>query len=130
MNWYYRYLIGEAVAAVMVGLPVAILIWAIQRWFRSSPRIVDPAWRSYVALVAISLAGISSMLSLTTYIWARVIGGFPFYDPVHLSLMRWGILTSFVGLIVSFVGKGRLRWPACGVSFFMTLLWTMAALAE
>src|SRR5215472_5851403 len=123
MNWYYRYLIGEAVAVLFVGLPIAILTWAFWRWARSSPQIVDPRWRSYVALIAVTLAGVSSMLSLIGYIWARFIGGFPFYDPVHLSLMRWGILTSFVGLLLSFVGKGKLRWPACGVSLFMTLLW-------
>src|SRR5437773_11314341 len=130
MNWYYRYLIGEAVAVLFVVLPLAILAWAFWRWARSSPRIVVPPWRSYVALAAIGLAGISSLLWLTGFIWARVIGGFPFYDPVHMSLMRCGILTSFVGLLVSFVGKGKLRWPACGVSLLMTLFWAMAALAE
>ena len=70
------------------------------------------------------------MLWLISLIWARVIGGFPFYDPVLLRFYRWGGLTGLAGLVVSFVGKGKLRWPTCALSSLMILLWFMAAIGE
>jgi len=66
------------------------------------------------------------MLWLISLAWARVIGGFPFYDPVLLRFYRWGALTGLAGLLVSFAGKGKLRWPACALSSLMVLLWFMA----
>ena len=110
--------------------PPAILIWAVQRWWRTSPRIDVPTWRSYLALVAIGLAGTSSLLWLISLVWAKVIGGFAYYDPVLLRFYRWGSLTGLSGLLVSFGAKGKLRWPACGLSSLMVLLWSMAAMGE
>ena len=127
---FYRSLFGQIVSALFFILPLLILAWAIWRWLRTPPRIVEPAWRSYVAFAAISLAGVSLLLWLISVIWARVIGGFPYYDPVLLHFYRWGGTTSLFGLLVSFAAKGKLRWPACGLSFLMTLLWAMAAMGE
>jgi len=33
-------------------LPGVILAWALHRWWRTSPRNVEPAWRSYAAIGA------------------------------------------------------------------------------
>jgi hypothetical protein len=115
---------------IFLGLPLLILIWAIWRRAHNSPRLVTPLWRSYVGVVAIGLAGLSSLLWLISLVWARVIGGFPYYDPVLLRFYRWGFLTASAGLFVSFLGKGKLRWPACGLSALMTLLWFGAAMGE
>jgi|SRR5215467_2771503 len=115
---------------LVYAAPPAILIWALRRWWRISPRISEPAWRSYLAIGAIGFAGISSLLWLVSLIWARVIGGFPYYDHVLLGFYRWGGWTSTVGLFISLIGKGKLRWPACGLSFLMELFWAMAAMGE
>jgi hypothetical protein len=113
---------------LIYAAPPAILVWAVERWWRISPRISEPSWRSYVAIGAIASAGISSMLWLVSIVWARVIGGFPYYDPVLLRFYHWGFWTSTVGLFISLIGKGKLRWPACGLSFLMELFWAMAAM--
>ena len=128
-HWYFD-LIRLILWPVFPGLPLLILVWALWTWSRTVPRIVEPAWRSYVAFVAIGLAGLSSLLWFISLVWARLIGGFPFYDPVLLRFYRWGFLTGVAGLLISFAGKGRLRWPACALSLLMALLWVMAATGE
>ena len=45
----------------MVG-PPAMLIWATKQWWLSSPRIVAPAGRSYFAVYATALVGLSELL--------------------------------------------------------------------
>jgi hypothetical protein len=103
--------------------PLGFLAWSVRRWLRTAPRIVSPAWRSYFAFAATSLAGVSVLVWIVVGIWAQAIGWFPFYDPVLMRLYAWGFLTGFAGLVAGLVGKGKLRWPACGVSALMTFLW-------
>jgi hypothetical protein len=50
--------------------------------------------------------------------------------PFLLRFYRWGPLTSVAGLFTSILGKGKLRWPSCGLSVLMTFLWFAAALGE
>jgi len=128
-HWYFD-LIRLILWPLFPGLPLLVLAWALWRWLRTTPRIVEPAWRSYVAIGAIGLAGVSALLWVVSLIWARAIGGFPFYDPVLLRFYRWGFLTSVLGLFVSLVGKGKLRWPTTGLSLLMSMLWFMAATGE
>jgi hypothetical protein len=123
---YFR----ELMSFVFLWLPVAVLFWAIWRWTRSTPRIDTPAWRSYVAFVATAFVGLSALLWVISILWARAIGGFPYYDPVLLRFYRWGGLTSLAGLLTSVMGKGKLRWPSCGLSVLMTFLWFAEAMGE
>jgi len=125
-----QFLLRQIVFDVSLGMPLLILIWAIWRWAQTSPRFCRPVWRSYAAFVAICLAGVSSLLWLILSVWARVRGGFPFYDPVVLRFYRWGLLLGLAGFVSSLPGKGKLRWPACGLSALMTFLWFGAALSE
>jgi hypothetical protein len=125
-----RFFLLQLISVIFLLLPVLILFWALWRWARSTPRIGTPEWRSYVSFAATSFVGLSALLWVTSLIWARVIGGFPFYDPILMRFYRWGFLTSLAGLLTSMLGKGKLRWPSCGLSVLMTLLWFMAATGE
>ena len=127
-EWYF--LIRVILLPLLLGLPVLMLVWALWRWWHTAPLIIQPAWRSYVAFIAITLGGISSLLWLVSIVWAGVIGGFAYYDPVVLRFYRWGFFTGVAGFLISFAGKGKLRWPACGLSFLMAMLWMMAATSE
>jgi hypothetical protein len=109
---------------------LAILVWAFQRWWRTPARIGVPAWQSYVAIGAFGLAALSFLLWLILFAWAHAIGGFPFYHPVVMRFYAWGFLTGACGIAMSLAGKGKLRWPACGVSALMTFLWIAAATGE
>jgi hypothetical protein len=109
-------------------VPAALLVWALHRWWVASPRIGVPALRYHVALVAIGLGGVSTLLWLTSLVWAQAIGGLQVYDPVLMWFVRLGFLTAPLGFLTSFLGKGTLRWPSCGLSGLMTFLWLAAAL--
>jgi len=124
------FFLRELVSLIFLWLPLLILFWAVWRWARSTPRISTPAWRSYVAFLATTFVGLSALLWITSLIWARIIGGFPFYDPLLLRFYRWGFLTSLAGLLASTLGKGKLRWPSCALSVLMAFLWFMAATGE
>lgn len=109
---------------------LVIFFSALRRWLRSSPRIAIPTWRGYSAISAFSLAGISLIMWVVLFAWAQAIGGFGFYNPVVLRFYRWGFLTGAAGLLISLIGKGKLRWPACGLSALMAFLWLAAATSE
>jgi hypothetical protein len=112
-----------------VAVPVG-LAWTIWTWWRSSPKVESPKWRSYLGLTAFSLAGISALLFLFLAIWARVRGGFPFYDPVVLRCYRVGFILGAGGFTLSLLGNGKVRWPACVISFAMMFMWLVAAAGE
>jgi hypothetical protein len=54
----------------------------------------------------------------------------PYYDPVLLHFYRCGSLTSTGGLLIALMGKGKLRWPAFGLSFLTEVFWASAAIGE
>ena len=115
---------------VWLAVAPAVFIWTLRHWVKSSPKVMEPSWRSYTAIAAITLVGFSILLWIGAQIWAWVIGGFPFYDPVLLSFYRWGALTSLAGLLASLGGNGKLRWPSFGLSILMMFSWLAAATGE
>ena len=111
-------------------MTVAFLAWAVRRWWQTSPRIGTPPWRGYIAIAAMSLTGLSVLVWIVMGVWAHVIGGFPPYDPVLMSLYALGFLTAFTGFLASLAGKGNLHWPACIISSGMAMLWIRWVSAE
>jgi hypothetical protein len=108
-----------AVAFYLV-LP-ALLVWGWVRWGkRSHLRNVS----SILSLIGFILASLSALLAVSAMLYARVIGGFPFYDPLLLTIYRVGGLLSIGGFIFGFSGAWRsnsLRWlaPACSLGMFL-----------
>jgi|ERR1700722_2967100 len=125
-----RFFLRQLVSFIFLWLPLLILFWSVWLRARSTPRISTPAWRSYLAFAATAFVSLSVLLWVVSLLWARVVGGFPFRDPALLRFYRWGFLTSLAGLLTSIVGKGKLRWPSCGLSVLMAFLWFAAALGE
>jgi cellobiose-specific phosphotransferase system component IIC len=85
-----RFFLRQLVSFIFLWLPLLILFWAVRLWARSTPRIATPAWRSYVALAATTLVSVSVLLWVTSLLWARGIGGFPFYDPLAAAVLSLG----------------------------------------
>jgi hypothetical protein len=50
------------------------------------------------ALVGFVLATASCLLAVSTMAYARLIGGFPFYDPLLIKIYGGGILLSLAGI--------------------------------
>jgi hypothetical protein len=111
-----------------VLVPVT-LGWALRRWWKSEPRFELPLWRSQLAFAAFSLGGLSVMLWFVLVIWAR-LRGFRHYDPILLRSYGVGLLLGLGGFASSILGKGKLRWPACLISFAMVFMWFVAASME
>lgn len=114
-------------------IPAAFLVWALQRWNQSRPRFEHPLWRSYTAFTAPSF-GTGSMLLWMFWMFftfrAASQGGFLVYAPVLERAGGLGALLALTGFVISLPGKGKLQWPACGLSVLMTLLGAMAGLSE
>jgi|HubBroStandDraft_6_1064221.scaffolds.fasta_scaffold2815163_1 hypothetical protein len=123
---FLSYLFG----GLWVGLPPAALVLTLWYGMRSSPRIAEPVWRGYSAIGAATLAGVSVILWVFSFVWAQKVGGFGYYDPVLMRFYRCGSITGLAGLVAGFGGAGKLKWPACGLSTLMTLLWLIAATGE
>ena len=123
-------LLSYLFGGLWVGLPPVALILVLWHGMRSSPRVAEPAWRGYTAIGAASLAGISVMLWVASFVWARKVGGFAYYDPVLMRFYRLGSVTGLAGVVAGFGGAGKLKWPTCLLATFMTLLWIIAATGE
>lgn len=111
---------------LLVG-PAAILTRAIRRWWATSPRIDVPAWRTYVAIGAVVLVALADLSWLAYGIWSNVGSGG--YNSLIPRAARFGFLAAPAALVASLLGKGKLRWPAFGLSAVLTFLWIFTTLA-
>jgi len=117
---------------VFIGYIVApvTLVWGWTRWaVERDPRTVS----SVLSMIGFVSATASAALAVSAIIYANLIHGFRYYDPLLLRIFRSGILLSLTGILFSVGGLWRrnaLRWYA-PVSAFATLaFWVMAAAGE
>src|SRR5215467_304484 len=100
--------------AVNAGVPM-MLVWGWVRWAKRKP----PLTRSAVlAIAGFSLATASAFLAIASTVYARAIGGFPYYDPRLLRIYWCGLLLSVAATVLAIGGLWRpspLRWhaPVC-----------------
>ena len=76
-----------------------------------------------MAIGAIVGVGVSQLLRLLTGIWLNATERFD--NPALIRLFWVGFLAAPAALLSSLLGKGTLRWPACGLSVLMTLHWIL-----
>ena len=112
-----------------IALPFVIIIGWV-RWAKSrTPRTLSGIF----SLTSFALGSSSALLAISSILYAQIIGGFPFYDPLLLRIYLWGSLLSIGAIAFAISGAWRpnpLRWyaPACAVG--MLLFWLMAATGE
>jgi hypothetical protein len=114
---------------VVVGIPVA-LVWGWMRWLKQAKK---RSLISIMSLIGFALATASAMLGALTAVYAKAIGGFPYYDPTLLRIYRYGVLISLSGIVFGMAGLWRpsaLRWhaPVCAVGTL--LYWFLQASTE
>jgi len=117
------------VVCIYIALPAA-MVWGWVRWAR---RTQTRTFCSILSLIGFTLATASALLAISAVLYARAIGGFPFYDPLLLRIFRWGGLLSLSGIAFAIIGgwgPGPLRWhaPACAVGTLV--FWVGAAAGE
>ena len=128
----------SASAQVFVGvlfvfgfiLPPSMLFWGWARWLR---RPKQRSIASTLSLVGLGFATASGLLVLSSAAYARLIHGFPFYDPLLLRIFRTGVLLALAGIAFGIGGAKRpnsLRWHAPLSAAGMLAFWFLAALGE
>ena len=128
MSPFWWEFVGNLLATIVGCSVIAVpLVWVIRRWWRTTPKIIAPAWRSYLAIGAIALVGLSELLWSVFGIWVSVNGGWS-DNPVFLRVFGFGFYAALAALLASLFGKGTLRWPACGLSTALTFWWIYTGL--
>jgi hypothetical protein len=106
----------------LIASPPTLLVWLVYLWWRTSPRIDMPVWRSYVTIGAIFFVGLSQLLWFVLGIWLNV-GGERVYGTVFMRLAWLGLLTTLGGILASLLSKRTLRWQTLGLAVLMMFLW-------
>src|SRR5208283_4409174 len=105
----------------------AVIIWGWLRWMRRKKPFT---LFSTLSLIGLALATASESLAISMVIYARVKGGFEYYDPPLMRIYAWGMLISLVGLALSAIGVWRpssLRWHALTCTIGTLLYWLVQA---
>ena len=120
----------EAIVFFIFVMTPFALVWGWIRWARR-----DKKWAilSVLSLAGFTLATISALLAISSSIYARFIGGFPYFDPRIMRIYTSGALISTSALILSLSGVWRpnsLRWHALFCSFGTLVCWFAIAETE
>ncbi len=83
-----------------------------------------------MAFAAFSVSGLSVALWFVLATWALVHGGIPALDPTLRRCYSAGKLLGLIGIGFALPGNGKLRWPACFISFAMVVMWLEASFVE
>jgi hypothetical protein len=114
---------------VFLGSPI-VMIWG---WVRWGTREKSMTSFPVLSLTGFVLATVSELLAISMVTYARISGGFAFYDPTLMRIYAFGTLLSLVGLILAIVGMWKpssLRWHALGCTVGTLLYWFVQAASE
>jgi hypothetical protein len=107
--------------AAFLTLPI-VMIWGWVRWIRRKKLVTV---FSVLSLIGLALSTASELLAISMVVYAKVKGGFGYYDPSLMRIYAWGILLSLGGLALAAIGVWRqssLRWHAliCSIGALCT----------
>jgi hypothetical protein len=114
---------------IFLSFPV-VMVWGWVRWARHKNPIT---LFSILSLIGFALATLSESIAISMVIYARLTGGFDFYDPILMKIYAVGTLLSLVGFIFAIVGiwkPSSLRWLALGCTVGTLLYWFIQAASE
>jgi len=112
------------------GLVSVTLVRTLRRWWRSDLRWELPLWRSQLAFGAFSVSELSVALWFVLATWALVRGGIPALEPTLQRYYSLGKLLGLIGIVFALPGNGKLRCPACFISFAMVVMWLEVSFFE
>src|SRR5579862_9073475 len=112
-----------------VVLP-AMTLWGWVRWLRRPKERTLPSASS---LIGFALATVSIVLIVSSVLYARSVGGFPYGDPRLMRIMSCGgvlSLGSAAFAIGGVWGASSLRWFALVCALATLFFWFAAGIAE
>ena len=118
--------------AVYWGLFPAMPVLTIWGWIRWRKTTQPRTLMSELSFAGFALATASVSLAALT-VFAALIKGFRYYDPLLLMIYKIGLLLSLGGLIFGICGiwrSGPVRWlaPVCALGMFV--FWFLSAASE
>src|ERR1700733_9690715 len=123
---YLPYLLRVAEYAV---IPLIVVLGGTRYFDRPKPGVLY----SILLLLSLFLATASVVLAVSSTMYAKATGGFPYYDPLLLSIFRWGFVLSSGAIIFAFSTLRRptiSRWLALAYGVAMLLFWFGTAMGE
>jgi hypothetical protein len=117
------------IAGIYLAVPL-VMVWGWIRWARRSNARSMP---SILSLVGFTFSNASGILAVFSVMYAHIIGGFPYYDPLLLRIYGVGSILSLTAVLFSLGGVWRsnpLRWHAPFCSVGMLLFWFVSAMGE
>jgi hypothetical protein len=127
------------ISAIILELLVAMVFYFampagfVWGWVKWATRKQTLAVAAFLSLVGFTFATASALLAASSVLYAQAMGGFAFYDPLLITIFRWGVLLSLSGTLFGLMGiwrPGPLRWFAPTCSIGILLFWLAAAMAE
>ena len=118
---------------VVGGIYVAVLLTTAWGWIRWAVSTYPRTSSSIMSLIGFALATASLVLAISSSIYAHEIHGFPFYDPLLMTIYRTGGFLSLVGIVFSAIGvrkENPLRWHAGICAVGTCLFWFGSAMGE
>lgn len=112
-----------------LSFPV-VMTWGWMRWKR---RKRPMTLISALSLIGFVLATTSELIAIAMVIYARITGGFGFYDPTLMRIYVTGMLLSGFGLILAIAGAWKpssLRWHALVCTLGTLVYWLVQAAGE
>jgi hypothetical protein len=106
----------------------AVFRWL--QWSRNNRKAVEPQWRGESARFGFAVSTLSLFGAVGLWIHALFTGGFPYYHPVLLLILRIGLWAALVGFVSGLMGKGQLRFPAIVCSVVCFAIWLSEAMAQ
>jgi len=114
------------VLVVIVTLVLSSVLVTSSLWRADMPR----SWRTRVQVGAWVLSAASAALFFGTTLWARIMGGFPYYDPTLMAIYTCGFFTALLGLVLGAFGVGRIRLSVVALSVTMVFVWAVLGASE
>jgi hypothetical protein len=130
LAWSLQGVLTVALLGFSYVLTPLLVIWSWIVFIRRSHLRDKRSWFSLAALVLTTSSG---LLAIGTLFYARVAGGFAYYDPSLLRIFKIGLLLSLAALIGGLIGvafRSPLRWQAAVAAFGMVIFWFLSASAE
>jgi hypothetical protein len=108
----------------------AVMVWGWVRWMRRKKPLT---LFSTLSVIGLALATASESLAISMVIYARVKGGFGYYDPSLMRIYACGTLLALLGLALAAIGVWRpssLRWHALTCTIGTLLYWLVQGASE